>query len=412
MKLLIFFLAAFFIARIASAQWVATHQLGVDGTGPFDTLGNKLFACGGDGPPVWTSDFGETWNYVGSGLPAGVNSDGNLSITHVGNVLLVGTGLDFIYYSTDSGASWNSSKWTPDPGWPDNIQALFAHDGYVFAGGGLFRSSDSGRDWEYDTTNAFPRWYQAIYSFAGNDSVILGGNDADYVLRSTDNGDTWDTSRLTTDLYVGDLVDALTIIGNVALAGTSGGLYRSTNLGRTWIHIDTSIFNYGNGVLSLRSIDGVVVAGTHGSISLSRDSGLSWEPFGVGLPSDCWASSLGVADRYLFAGINSVPAVYRRPISDLSGVANTLPIMQDIRSYPNPFSQSTEITFTSEAAGYAEVSIINLLGAEVAHLFSGELAAGEHSFAWSKPTGLPDGMYECLVRMNGRVETLPVVLAR
>jgi len=52
---------------------------------------------------------------------------------------------------------------------------------------------------------------------------------------------------------------------------------------------------------------------------------------------------------------------------------------------------------------------------EVAHLFSGELAAGEHSFVWGNPTGLPglpDGMYECLIRMNGRVETLPMVLAR
>ncbi|HZK77252.1 MAG TPA: hypothetical protein VFD13_10115 [Candidatus Kapabacteria bacterium] len=55
---------------------------------------------------------------------------------------------------------------------------------------------------------------------------------------------------------------------------------------------------------------------------------------------------------------------------------------------------------------------LNLLGVEVAHLFSGELGAGEHSFQWSKPIGLPDGMYECLVRMNGRVQTLPLVLAR
>jgi len=48
--------------------------------------------------------------------------------------------------------------------------------------------------------------------------------------------------------------------------------------------------------------------------------------------------------------------------------------------------------------------------------FSGELAAGEHRFAWNCGGALPcaptDGMYECLVWMNGRVETLPMVLAR
>jgi hypothetical protein len=80
------------------------------------------------------------------------------------------------------------------------------------------------------------------------------------------------------------------------------------------------------------------------------------------------------------------------------------------QSYPNPFSQSTTISFSPQSSGYADISIVNLLGAEVAHLFSGELAAGEHSFVWSNPTGLPDGTYECLVRMNGQVQTLPMVL--
>jgi hypothetical protein len=48
---------------------------------------------------------------------------------------------------------------------------------------------------------------------------------------------------------------------------------------------------------------------------------------------------------------------------------------------------------------------------EIAHLFSGELGAGNHSFIWN-PAGAPDGMYECVVRMNGRAETLPIVLMR
>jgi hypothetical protein len=63
------------------------------------------------------------------------------------------------------------------------------------------------------------------------------------------------------------------------------------------------------------------------------------------------------------------------------------------------------------------ISIVNQLGEQVARLFSGELGAGEHSFLWSTPTGLPDGTYECLVRFNGQydrsyVETVPMVLMR
>lgn len=54
-------------------------------------------------------------------------------------------------------------------------------------------------------------------------------------------------------------------------------------------------------------------------------------------------------------------------------------------------------------ADYTEVSILNILGAPVAHLFSGELGVGNHSFAWDARGAAP-GSYWCILRMNGRVE--------
>jgi hypothetical protein len=33
---------------------------------------------------------------------------------------------------------------------------------------------------------------------------------------------------------------------------------------------------------------------------------------------------------------------------------------------------------------------------------------GEHTFTWNA-TGLPDGMYECIVRMNGQVQRVASV---
>ncbi len=56
-----------------------------------------------------------------------------------------------------------------------------------------------------------------------------------------------------------------------------------------------------------------------------------------------------------------------------------------------------------------------MLGVEVARLFSGELGVGEHNFSWDATQAgspVPRGTYECLVQMNGLVETLPVVLMR
>ncbi len=98
---------------------------------------------------------------------------------------------------------------------------------------------------------------------------------------------------------------------------------------------------------------------------------------------------------------------------DFSGVTDPTTSDRALHIYPNPFSQSTQITFTSQAAGYAEVTIVNTLGVEVARLFSGELGAGNHSFTWDAGKNASvTGTYECLVRMNGQVETLPIIILR
>ncbi len=47
--------------------------------------------------------------------------------------------------------------------------------------------------------------------------------------------------------------------------------------------------------------------------------------------------------------------------------------------------------------GFARVWVVNLLGQRVAHLFEGELGAGEHSFAWDA-ANVPAGTYFCVIQ--------------
>ncbi len=144
------------------------------------------------------------------------------------------------------------------------------------------------------------------------------------------------------------------------------------------------------------------------------DSTLSLVEFSYGLQEEVlvadppylqYATSVTVSQITLGGILSPITLSAPATVSLASGNSN-IPIL----SYPNPFSHSTTISFSSQSSGYADISIVNLLGAEVAHLFSGELAAGEHSFVWSNPTGVPDGTYECLIRMNGHLQTLPMVL--
>jgi hypothetical protein len=93
-------------------------------------------------------------------------------------------------------------------------------------------------------------------------------------------------------------------------------------------------------------------------------------------------------------------------------VNNPNPIPMSMLAYPNPLthSHSTTLSFTSPQSGYATVSIVNALGVEVARVFEGELSVGEHSVEWNTPSELPSGMYECILRMNGQLSRVGMIV--
>jgi hypothetical protein len=80
-----------------------------------------------------------------------------------------------------------------------------------------------------------------------------------------------------------------------------------------------------------------------------------------------------------------------------------------VKYYPNPLTPSTKISFTLPESGEAEVTIVNLLGAEVARLFSGSLPAGEHSFEWDAGQAAA-GTYFCALRTSAGVQRVALVV--
>jgi hypothetical protein len=111
-------------------------------------------------------------------------------------------------------------------------------------------------------------------------------------------------------------------------------------------------------------------------------------------------------DRYFLA--------YQARVKALNDAASVTPensISTVIKAVPNPFSSSLSLSFSSPESGAAQVTIANLLGAEVARLFSGELQAGDHTYTWDAHD-MPAGMYLCIIRSSGSTRTIPVMLVR
>ncbi len=369
---------------------------------------------------IWRSlDSGETWSRTDSGtLLSAV-----VALTRIGNCIFAGTGTSTdagVYVSSDEGATWNAAN----DGLSCNVvQSLATVGSYLFAGAikdtgvsnpdprrppkvwllgsGIFRSTDNGGSWSEvkDFLGAGDSVWQ-INLFASETNLFANG------LRSTDSGVTW--------LDNPNNPYPIAVSGNNLFGISNQRVYLSTDEGNVWTPVSSGLPS--NSQIVWAASGSSIFAGTYDSgIFILSATSNSWWPINTGL-ADTQINNLFVADGYLYA--NGAMGFWRRPLFEMIGpasVAQPPAPTHELRTYPNPFSQSTTISFTPESSGYAGVSIVNLLGVEVARLFAGELTAGEHSFTWNAATGGSaaadaTGMYQCIVRMNGRVESLKLMI--
>ncbi len=452
-------------SRNRGASWDSSSDgiSNVIGFGPLEAVGSTLFAGSFEDQVFRSSDSGETWTAATDGI---TDADIAVLATVGTNLFAAENASNGLFLSTDNGTSWStaglSGYYVDDLAVMGTTLFAVANGPYGIPPGGIFRSRDNGKSWILiDTEPTTILTVSGTNLFAANDSVFYYSSDSGsnwiaqtveneknlgvggyggaslfaaigttlfaaaegpdefptgVVLRSTDLGATW-TSLATPMSYFYYLFANGTSLFAVSY---NDSIYRSTDSGNSWKEAFAGL--PGNGISSFTaSGSNLFVSDDKSGVYFSIDNGTTWESKNTGLIPFYGITCLVANGTNLFAGTNGY-SVWDIPLSDfgISSVAQTSTVTEpSIQIYPNPFSQSTQITFTSQAAGYAEVSIVNMLGVEVARLFSGELGAGEHNFIWGNPTGLPDGVYECLVRMNGQVDdrsstvqTLPVVLMR
>jgi hypothetical protein len=389
----------------ARSQWLQIKPYG----GTITALAandSNLFVGTYGGGVFLSTDNGNSWTAASSGL---TNTDVySFAMNDTNHFAGTGSG---VFLSTDYGPNWTESLTLPQN---TNVQALMVNGTNLFAGidGGVFLSTNNGTSWTADTIGMGARYVTAL---AANGSNLFAGTQESFdggVFLSTDKSSSWTVANAgltNTD------VTALVVIGTYLFAGTNfenaseeGGVFLSTNNGSSWMATGLT-----EGDVYTLAVSGTnLFAGTYpGGVHLSTDNGASWTAQDTGL-ANTNITALSASGTYLFVGTDG-DGVWRRPLSDfgISSVTQTPPSPPQIQSYPNPFSQSTTVTFSSQSAGFAEVTVVNLLGAEVAQLFSGELSAGEHSFSWDA-SGFAPGMYECVVRMNGQVQRVSMSLIR
>ncbi len=321
------------IACILGVAHVQTHGQWVPTSGPG---GGKITSLA-----VGTSDmFAGTWtggvfrstnNGVGwTSISNNMSSLMVRSILYDGSTLFVATSDSGIFRSTNSGASW-----TPvNSGLANRAvntlmrtgTTLFAGLGGSGSGGYVYRSTNNGDTWSI--VNGFLWPTTPVSCIAQVDTHLFAGTNGAGVWHAG-NG-TWQPVNSTLgSMYV----TALAVSGNNLFAGTTAGVYRSTNLGASWTAANGGVtfFNVdylvtsgstiyaGTPALLQSTNDGAnwtkihprayslavrgttLFAGTNVGVSVSGDSGATWHEYSTGLATG-FISSMLTLDNRLFVG--------------------------------------------------------------------------------------------------------------
>ncbi len=374
-----------------------------------------LLACVEYRRPYSSADSGATWTplavpgifITGSALA----DDGTMYIADLDGV---GNGLQ---RSTDGGAHWtivaDSStigcySLGVSPG--GTVYATFVNPSGT-TNHFLFRSTDRGTTWQKDslpfivaTVTLSP---QSVYLFAGEDTVMVIGMDGLY--RSTDRGSSW--MHLSGGLPVLSL-NALARGrgGDLYLAAgyrnNAGSAWRSTDMGDSWFHCDTIGLPVFASFAQMTSdgrggIVGIVRGSPADGVYRSTDDGHSWLLLAAGMTPignlqvvvSSVTGTIYCATQFGLYKNGDVVTAVRPP----RGLPDGFTLGQN---YPNPVNPSTTIPFALGVGGYVRLSIVDLLGREVALLIDEFRPAGSYAVQWDA-SRYASGVYVCRTMFRG-----------
>ncbi len=380
-KITILFTVLIAITLNTNAQWVQT-SLDSGTVSCLAVSGTNIFA-GTDGNGVYLStDNGISWTSVSTGL-TGYYAMYINTLAISGSNIFAGTFGDGVYLSSNNGNSWSAVN-TGLPSYT-GVNALAIKGSNIFAGtedGGVYLSSNNGDSWSataLDTTT--------VLSFAVSGNNIFAGTYCNGVYLSTNNGNSWSAvnTGLPGNLYNVN-VNAFAINGSNIFAGTySNGVYLSSNNGNSWTAVNTGLIN--TNIFSLATSGNNIFEASNGGVYLSSNNGGHWTTTGM---AQTYVASLLVSGSYIFAGLGE-RGVWKRPLSEISGIEETNNNASNISVYPNPAADRVFINISERKD--LVMQIYNVVGECV---LQRELNNGENEITISS---LPKGIY--VIKISG-----------
>jgi photosystem II stability/assembly factor-like uncharacterized protein len=383
----------FFFAQNAQGWVPVNNGITCFTINTFTNIGSNLFAGDNTAGVFLTADNGNTWATKNNGF----NTLGNKKLRNLGTTLFASNYSGF-YKSTNNGNSWSSiqisgtSNSTPD--------AITSNDSVVYVGFynyGVFKSTDAGTTWTSSNHGLSNLDVIALAINSRND--IFAGVFGDGVYMSSNNGLDWESINYGFNLSP---VNCLAANDTNIIAGLSSynpPVVTTNNNGVPWNIGSNSL--QGLSVNCLKTIGTYVYAATSEGVYYSKNSGIDWFDMSQGLPPAISITSLGTDGTYIFAGVQG-NGVWKRLLSDITGVKEIYNVNNDLIIYPNP---SNGIFTVAQSTQINSVEVVNMLG-ETVYSSKGN-AENKKEINLS---GLPQGIYFIKVNNENQSQVKKIVI--
>jgi photosystem II stability/assembly factor-like uncharacterized protein len=388
-KILFFLILLTGASSQLSAQWVRVSDV-TEMAYSFAQSGNALYV-GGDTRIFRSLDGGENWNPA---TPFPHDAGGVLSMTVWRNMLIAGTMVHGVFASSDHGDTWLRIG-SGDPRM--NITTLLVHNDTLYAGTdgsgvyavglqqpGVWRELNDGLFWRVS--------YTINTLYATPTHLLAGAGYNGHIFRREAGTETW-TDLLVDERYANDLTAfAFHIHGDALLLGGNAGIYRGGMDAAEWSYVGVSALPLLD-VIGFAEHGGKLYAGVQRGgdyfVAKSYDGGGSW------IVTDhefALLFGLTVHGNTLYAARED--GLWKRPVEDSQHAdAPILTTAVHITGlYPQPASTVATISFSVVQPGNHTLTVVDMLGREVARISEGSVGSGTQLRSFST-ADLPTGVY-------------------
>jgi len=396
-----------FIVVSSNAQWMKTNSP-EDRVFDFQQVGNYIYAGSENSGLFRSSDSGKSFMKISTGLP--ISSYDILDLEYNNGILWASLYGAAVIKSTDDGNSWT----TFDSGFETQamVLAVHAYGDSVFAAinydiglmpSGIYKSAISEPAWRRTSGYFPPNLNIGAFLIADDGTMyvgaaIAGSKGSLYV--STNFGSDWQRK----DIPGIQGVLSFTQSGDVVFAGAIGGIFSSSDTGKTWLPFGDFTTNL---VFDdLLTTNGKIYAAVDPlGVAYSRLTNPEWTVISGNLPNeDDYVSSLYQHEGKLFAALSSKNGIWvnENILSEIDE-PETPVVFRVKQNYPNPFNPSTQIAYSLAKESFVTLEVYNIQGEKVESVVNAIQNTGEYNVQFDG-SNLASGIYIARLRASSEGE--------